>query len=283
MQKIMLIFSKVQPIFKAHRKVKSYIFSLVLFSFLQQCMRACRHTRNTSTSSLFLYRFKHPFCCKTKLGGHFKGGVIPLSFFKVNVSGNIYKPERLVWPVKILFETFNTRCFNWEVGLLDALFLITGEDIQLTYGLPPRLWLTYIACSIQTFRQQSAAVNGERVKLFPLIFFLREFFSCSLLSERLEKTGYLAILVYFSITQTTLGYLVMPTQSNCIYVYIYEQKLKENVFDVFFDAVTLHHNISMCGGYLWIFSKEDQGYDFLITFIIIFFSFSCFCSKQAAK
>ena len=92
-------------------------------------MRACRHTRNTSTSSLFLYRFQHPFCCKTKLGGHFKGGVIPLSFFKVNVTGNIYKPERQVWPVKILFETFNTRCFNWEVGLLDALFLITGEDI----------------------------------------------------------------------------------------------------------------------------------------------------------
>ena len=29
-------------------------------------------------------------------------------------------------------------------------------------------------------------------------FFLREFFSCALLSERLEKTGYLAILVYFS-------------------------------------------------------------------------------------
>ena len=108
----MLIFSKVQPIFKAHRKVKSYIFSLVLFSFLQQCMRACRHTRNTSTSSLFRYRFQHPFCCKTKLGGHFKGGVIPLSFFKVNVTGNIYKPERQVWPVKILFEKFNTRLFQ---------------------------------------------------------------------------------------------------------------------------------------------------------------------------
>ena len=125
----MLIFSKVQPIFKAHRKVKSYNFSLVLFSFLQQRMRACRHTRNTSTSSLFRYRFQHPFCCKTRLGGHFKGGVIPFSFFKINVTGNIYKPERQVWPVKILFETFNTRCFNWEVGLLDALFLITGKDI----------------------------------------------------------------------------------------------------------------------------------------------------------
>ena len=77
----------------------------------------------------FYIVFNIPFAVKTKLGGHFKGGVIPLSFFKVNVTGNIYKPERLVWPVKILFETFNTRCFNWEVGLLDALFLITGEDI----------------------------------------------------------------------------------------------------------------------------------------------------------
>ena len=41
------------------------------------------------------------------------------------------------------------------------------------------------------------AVSGERVKLSPLIFFLREFVSCAVLSERLEKTGYLAILVYF--------------------------------------------------------------------------------------
>ena len=57
------------------------------------------HKRNTTTSSLFRYRFQHPFCCKTKLGGHFKGGVVPLSFFKINVTGNIYKPERLVWPV----------------------------------------------------------------------------------------------------------------------------------------------------------------------------------------
>ena len=29
-----------------------------------------------------------------------------------------------------------------------------------------------------------------------------------------------------------------------------------NVFDVFFDAVTLHHNISMCGGYLGFFPKR---------------------------
>ena len=77
----------------------------------------------------YFCRFQRPFCCKTRLGGHFKGGVIPFSFFKINVTGNIYKPERQVWPVKILFETFNTRCFNWEVGLLDALFLITGKDI----------------------------------------------------------------------------------------------------------------------------------------------------------
>ena len=35
----MLIFSKVQPIFKAHRKVKSYIFSLVLF--FSPTMHAC--------------------------------------------------------------------------------------------------------------------------------------------------------------------------------------------------------------------------------------------------
>ena len=29
-----------------------------------------------------------------------------------------------------------------------------------------------------------------------------------------------------------------------------------NVFDVFFNAVTLHHNISMCGGYLGFFPKR---------------------------
>ena len=40
------------------------------------------------------------------------------------------------------------------------------------------------------------AVSVERVKLSPLIFFLREFVCCALLSERLEKTRYLAILVY---------------------------------------------------------------------------------------
>ena len=38
--------------------------------------------------------------------------VIPFSFFKINVTGNIYKPERQVWPVKILFEKFNTRLFQ---------------------------------------------------------------------------------------------------------------------------------------------------------------------------
>ena len=66
--------------------------------------------------------------------------------------------------------------------------------------------------------------------MFPLIFFLREFFSCALLSERLEKTGYLAILVYFSITQTALGYLVMRTQSNCIYVYVVVNFLFQVIF-----------------------------------------------------
>ena len=51
------------------------------------------------------------------------------------------------------------------------------------------------------------------------------------------------------------------------------------MFDVLFDAVTLHHNISMCGGYLWIFSKEDLAYDFFTTIIIIiifFFRFLVF-------
>ena len=104
----MLIFSKVQPIFKDYTKVQSYIFSFV-FSFLQQCMRAGAVMQQHYP---YFCRFQRPFCCKTRLGGHFKGGVIPFSFFKINVTGNIYKPERQVWPVKILFEKFNTRLFQ---------------------------------------------------------------------------------------------------------------------------------------------------------------------------
>ena len=91
----MLIFSKVQPIFKDYTKVQSYIFSFV-FSFLQQCMRAGAVIQQYYP---YFCPFQHPFCCKTKLGGHSKGGVIPFSFFKINVTGNIYKPERLVWQV----------------------------------------------------------------------------------------------------------------------------------------------------------------------------------------
>ena len=34
------------------------------------------------------------------------------------------------------------------------------------------------------------------------------------------------------------------------------RKWKENVFDVFFDAVTLHHNISMRGSYLGFFPNR---------------------------
>ena len=37
-----------------------------------------------------------------------------------------------VWPDKRLFEKLNTCCFNREVGILDALFLIIGDDFQLT-------------------------------------------------------------------------------------------------------------------------------------------------------
>ena len=126
MQKIMRITCAIvlQPIFNAYifkgstnfqslKKSPVLHFSLVLFFFptTHACLPST-HKRNTTTSSLFRYRFQHPFCCKTKLGGHFKGGVVPLSFFKVNVTGNIYKPERLVWPVKILLEKFNTGCFN---------------------------------------------------------------------------------------------------------------------------------------------------------------------------
>ena len=85
-------------------------------------MRACRHTRNTTTSSLFLYRFQHPFCCKTKLGGHFKGGVIPLSFFKVNVTSNIYKSERLVWPVKILIFNFSPALYYLNAWKKQAIW-----------------------------------------------------------------------------------------------------------------------------------------------------------------
>ena len=50
-----------------------------------------------------------------------------------------------------------------------------------------------------------------------------------------------------------------------------------------FDAVTLHHNISMRGGYLWIFSKEDYAHDFLTTFIIIinFFLFFLKIGRKA--
>ena len=78
----------------------------------------------------YFCRFQRPFCCKTRLGGHFKGGVIPFSFFQnkgllvtsINLKG---------WSgqSKYCLKSSIRGCFNWEVGLLDALFLITGEDI----------------------------------------------------------------------------------------------------------------------------------------------------------
>ena len=37
----------------------------------------------------------------------------------------------------------------------------------------------------------------SELSCLPSFFFFREFVSCALISERLEKTGYLAILVYF--------------------------------------------------------------------------------------
>ena len=75
-----LIFSKIHPVFKDYRKVQSYIFSFS-FSFLQQCMRPGAVIQQHYP---YFCCFKHLFCCKTKLGGHFKGGVIPFSFFKIN-------------------------------------------------------------------------------------------------------------------------------------------------------------------------------------------------------
>ena len=62
-----------------------------------------------------------------------------------------------------------------------------------------------------------------------------------------------------------------------------KQEIKENLFDVLFDAVTLHHNIAMRGGYLWIFFQRglclwflDNLYYYYYYFL---FSFSCFSSK----
>ena len=153
----------------------------------------CSHT---TTSSLFLYRFQHPFCCKTKLGGRFKGGLIPFSFFKINVTGNIYKPERLVWPVKMLSEKFNTRCLNWEVGLLDVLFLITEKISSWRkvshpdYGSP--------AWPVPSRRSDSKAQRSVESGLSCLPSSL-SLWICLLRSTIWTpgKTGYLAILVYF--------------------------------------------------------------------------------------
>ena len=117
----------------------------------------------------YFCRFQRPFCCKTRLGGHFKGGVIPFSFFKINVTGNIYKPERQVWPVKILFEKFNTRLF--QLGSWTSWCFISYYWRRYLVDVRSPTPIMAHLHSLFHLGVHCGAVSGERVKLSPLIFF----------------------------------------------------------------------------------------------------------------
>ena len=67
---------------------------------------------------------------------------------------------------EILFEKLNMRCFNREVGILDALFLIIGKDFQLTvshsdYGSPGTGILVYFSEFFSAFYEYPR--NARRV------------------------------------------------------------------------------------------------------------------------
>ena len=46
----------------------------------------------------------------------------------------------------MLFEKLNTRCFNWEAGLLDALFLITENISSWRSPTPIMAHLAWFSC-----------------------------------------------------------------------------------------------------------------------------------------
>ena len=65
-----------------------------------------------------------------------------------------------------MFEKLNMRCFNREVGILDALFLIIGKDFQLTvsysdYGSLGTGILVYFSEFFRVFYEYSR--NARRV------------------------------------------------------------------------------------------------------------------------
>ena len=69
---------------------------------------------------------------------------------------------------EILFEKLNMRCFNWEVGILDALFLIIGKDFLLTvshsdYGSPVTGILVYFSEFFIAFQFYENSRNARRV------------------------------------------------------------------------------------------------------------------------
>ena len=51
-----------------------------------------------------------------------------------------------------MFEKLNTRCFNWEVGLLDALFLITEKISSWRSPTPIMAHLAWFSCLTHSSR-----------------------------------------------------------------------------------------------------------------------------------